>query len=164
MAFFRNFDQWAANLRRERLRIREAARAAMPAVGRSVRDMVRDRIPPDAASTAGMTNTFPGYAATGRMKTSFVASPIREEGNRIIARVGLRAGYASIDNIKAQVHEFGATIRPVRAQALRFEIGGVVYFAKQVRIRPKGYFAAAWAQAEQEAPAILHARFIEMYR
>lgn len=164
MSFFRNLDSWAGSVRRERQRVRDAARAAMPLVGRSVRDMVRDRIPPNAATTEGMTNAFPGYAATGRMRASFVSSPIREEGDRLIARVGLRAGYAGIDNIKAHVHEYGAVIRPRNAQALRFEIGGQVYFAKQVRIRPKGYFAAAWAQAQREAPAILHARFLEMYR
>lgn len=125
--------------------------------------MVRRRIPPEGEYT-GMTHPFPGYAATGRMKSTFVASPIREEGDRMIARVGLRAGYANIDNIKAHVHEYGATIRPRRAQALRFVINGQVYFAKSVWIRPKGYFAAAWQQAQAEAPAILHARFLEMYR
>ena len=163
MAFFRNLDRWVANARAEQERIHRAARGAMPAVGRDVRDMVRNRIPP-GASPAGITNAFGGYAATGRMKASFVASPVTEEGGRIRARVGLRAGYAAVDGIKAYVHEDGAVIRPRRARALRFEIGSRVIFAKSVRIRPKGYFAAAWEQARQEAPQRLYVRFLELYR
>ena len=41
---FKNYSQWRQALQREKDRVRYAARASMPAVGRSVRDLMRARI------------------------------------------------------------------------------------------------------------------------
>lgn len=111
-----------------------------------------------------MPYAFPGYAATGRMKASFVASPIEERGLDIVARVGLARHANQLDKIKAHVHERGATIVPRRAKYLRFVIGGRVIFAKQVYIRPKRYFESAMDQAVYIVPAVLQARFENFYR
>jgi len=161
---FKNYSQWRQALQREKDRVRYAARASMPAVGRSVRDLMRARIPPDTSNTTGMPYVFPGYAATGRMKNTIVAGPVEERGDGVYAvRVGLMRGARKIDYIKAHVHERGAHIYPVRAKSLRFVINGEVIFAQHVWIRPKRWASSAWDEAIVRTPEILRQRFMEMY-
>lgn len=161
---FNNYGQWKQALLRERDRFRSAARGAMPAVGRGVRDLMRARIPPDVSNTTGMPYVFPGYAATGRMKSTIVAGPVQESGDGVYTvRVGIMRGARKLDFIKAHVHERGAHIYPVRAKALRFVINGEVIFAQHVWIRPKRWASSAWDEATIQAPEILRARFMELY-
>jgi hypothetical protein len=161
---FRNYKAWRANLVQEQERIRYATRAAVPAVGRGVRDLMRERIPPGATRSLGMPNVFPGYAATGHMKTTIVAGPVEERARGVYAvRVGMARGARKLDFIKAHVHERGMHIYPRRAKMLRFVINGEVIFARHVYIRPKRWASSAWDEATQLAPQMLHTRFLEMY-
>jgi len=63
--------------------------------------------------------------------------------------------------IGAQVHQFGAVIRPKNAKALHFEVGGTSVFAKKVTIPARPYLGVSAANARDlEAAA---AKFIERY-
>lgn len=50
------------------------------------------------------------------------------------------------DLIYAPVQEFGAVIRPVHAQALRFVVAGGIVFAQKVTIPPQPYFIPTFNQ------------------
>lgn len=162
---FRNYSNWRSSLLRERERIRGAMRIAVPAAGESVRDLMRERIPPNATNSTGMPNMFPGYAATGQMKSTIVTGPVREEANGTMRiSVGVMRGARAVDYIKAHVHERGATIYPRQAKLLRFTINGTVIYAKRVRIRPKRWASSAWSEATTEIPGILQRHFEAAYR
>lgn len=49
------------------------------------------------------------------------------------------------NKVQAAVHQFGATIRPVRAKALVFRLGGRLVFAGAVRIPARPYLGASVA-------------------
>lgn len=152
-----NIRFWIADMYEQRDGVRGAVRRAAPAVARYVRDTVRKRIPPGNTSTSGMSNRFPGYAATGRLKNSIVASPVQESaGRRSNIRVGVAAGASRLDHIKLHVHEYGKVIRPRRAPYLVFrnEEGRLV-FARRVRIRAKRFFRSGWDEAQRNYVRIL---------
>lgn len=77
---------------------------------------------------------------TGRLATSF-----------FIDQVGAYEFEVSSGLIYAPVHEFGATIRPVRARALRFTVGSQVVFAQKVTIPARPYVAPTFAQDSDKA-------------
>ena len=163
-----NFVQWEASVRGATLHqhagYKRLVREAMPYAQRAVRDSIRNRIPPGATISSGMPNVFPGYAATGRMKETIVASPIVDRGNSWVARVGLARQSKVIDIIKALVHENGKVIVPRKAKALRFVINGQVIFAQRVYIRPKKFFASGWAEAPDVFRRAMLVRMEELYR
>lgn len=159
---FANIKAWRRELDNQRVGFRDVARAATPAVARFARDNIIKRIPPDNTSTSGMTNPFPGYAATGALKSSIVAGPVQARGtDSWTAYVGVAVNANRLEKIKAFVHEYGMIIYPRHAKFLRFEIPGVgVVYAKKVRIRAKRFFRSGWYEAQQRFPEILGA-FIE---
>lgn len=114
--------------------------------------LIQRNIPPGASSLPGMPNQFPGYAATGRMKSQFRRTPVIAQGNTIRAGVQAEPSTPLMRRIMA-VHERGAVITPRRAPFLVFRVGGRWVRTKRVFIRPKRYFASAYLQLRREAPA-----------
>lgn len=139
----------------------EAARNSVNALAERGVRLVRQNIPPGAAPLPGMPNTFPGYAATGRMKSSFVRTPVARIGNTWRSTVTAAPRSPLAARIMA-VHERGAVIVPRRAPALVFQIQGRWIRTQRVFIRPKRYFAAAYLQLRREAPQAV--RFQLRYR
>lgn len=148
--------RWRQQVLADQQKISAAMRAAMPAVGRYVRDTIRKRIPPGNTSSSGMSNRFPGYAATGRMRSTVVSGPIIDRGNgEYRLRVGIAANATRLDRIKLYVHEYGMVIRPRRARLLRFRVQGELIFARQVRIRAKRFMRSGWDEAGRNYNRIL---------
>ena len=149
--------QWRQDILKDQKKINDLVRAAMPALGRYVRDTIRKRIPPGNTSTSGMSNPFPGYAATGRMKSMVVSGPIQEAGEgQYRLRVGIAANATVLDRIKLYVHEYGMVIRPRRpGGVLRFQVGNDVVFSKRVRIRAKRFMRSGWDEASRNYDRIL---------
>ena len=56
--------------------------------------------------------------------------------------------------IYARIHQFGGRIRPTRARALRFEVGGEAVFARSVTIPARPYLGWGEKEASQAAPVI----------
>lgn len=135
-----NLSQWRAALRQHQQQMQRVAGDAVYHAAVKARDRVIDRIPP------GGRGRFPGYAATGRMKTTFGASAPVRQGNEVRSRMGLIASASPIDRIKAFVHEYGKVIRARRSPYLVFQVQGKWVSVKQVYIRPKRYFVDAWAE------------------
>lgn len=146
-----NIRLWIADMYEEREGVRGVIRQSAPAVARYIRDTIRKRIPPGNTSSSGMSNRFPGYAATGRMKNTIVASPITESaGRRSNIRVGVARNATRLDHIKLHVHEYGKVIRPRRAPYLVFRNEeGRLIFTRRVRIRAKRFFRSGWDEAER---------------
>lgn len=136
----RNLSQWQAALKQHEQQLQRVASDAVYHAAIKARDRVTDRIPP------GGRGRFPGYAATGRMKTTFGASTPMRVGNEVRSRMGIIASARPIDRIKAYVHEYGKVIRARRAPYLVFQVQGKWVSVKQVTIRPKRFFAEAWAE------------------
>lgn len=153
-----NATLWMQDLYAERNVARGAVRDSAPAVSRYVRDTIRKRIPPGNSSTSGMSNRFPGYAATGRLKSAIVSSPVQEGPNRVSTiRVGIAAGASRLDHIKLHVHEYGKVIRPRRARLLVFRNeAGQLVFARRVRIRAKRFFRSGWDEASRNYVRVLN--------
>lgn len=148
--------QWRKNVLFTQENINGAVREVMPAVGRYTRDTIRKRIPPGNTSTSGMSNPFPGYAATGRMRTTIVSGPIIDlGGGKYRIRVGIAANARVLDRIKIFVHEYGMVIRPRRASVLRFQVRGETVFAKKVRIRAKRFMRSGFYEAQINYPRIV---------
>lgn len=152
----------------------KAIREATPMVARYTRDTIRKRVPPGNTSTSGMSNPFPGYAATGDLKRNIVAGPVRSTGvsGGYESKVGIAANASRLTRIKAVVHEYGKVIKPRRAPYLvfkvppsggqrvnsgqvgdRYDLGptrdGGWRRAKRVRIRAKRFFRSGWYEASQ---------------
>lgn len=141
--------QWRKDVLATQANISAVVREVMPAVGRYERDTIRKRIPPGNTSTSGMSNRFPGYAATGRMRSMIVSGPIIDLGNgKYRIRVGIAANATRLDRIKLYVHEYGMVIRPRRANVLRFQVRGEVVFAKRVRIKAKRFMRSGYYEAQ----------------
>lgn len=77
---------------------------------------------------------------TGALEASIGARPI-----------GPATAVTETDLHYAWVHELGAVIRPVRAQALRFEVAGQVVFARKVVIPARPYFVPTFDQDTDKA-------------
>lgn len=149
--------QWRQDVLNDQKKVNEMVRAAMPALGRYVRDTIRKRIPPGNTTTSGMSNPFPGYAATDRMRSTIVSGPIQEVGEgQYRLRVGIAANATVLDRIKLYVHEYGMVIRPRSpAGVLRFRVRDEVVFAKRVRIRAKRFVRSGWDEASRNYDRIL---------
>jgi len=155
MSILSSAQRWAGNVRKVMTNQRGVVSGATELVAEMARDEIRDRLPP-----GGSKSVFPGYAATGRLRNSIVAEPVRYDGLRYRSRVGLDRGASAHTRLIAGVHERGAIIRPRRAPALVFQINGRWVRTQQVRIRAKHYFAQGWAAATRRTPALL-TRLIE---
>jgi phage virion morphogenesis protein len=73
--------------------------------------------------------------------TAFLRNSITFEADEGGVAVGTNAAYAA-------THQFGATIRPVTAKALAFEIGGVSVFAREVTIPQRAFLGLDDADEE----------------
>lgn len=153
---FRDVARWRAELDGVRRGTHEVIRQATPAVARYTRDTIRKRVPPGATTAVGMSNRFPGYAATGRLKSQIVAGPVRNSGNNgFTAHVGLAANATRLDEIKARVHEYGMVIHARNRPFMVFQIQGRWVQVRRVRIRAKRFFRSGWAEAQTRFPDIL---------
>ena len=69
--------------------------------------------------------------------------PILVQSAALMRSITFRAGYHTLrigsPMIYAGVHQWGATIRPVRAKALAFEMGGHLVLARKVTIPARPY-------------------------
>lgn len=90
-----------------------------PSITYAVRDAAR-------VYGAGIDRRAP--RKTGRLARSFEIIPLSATSYEV-----------SSDLVYAPVQEFGATIRPRRAQALRFFVGGRLVFARKVTIPAQPY-------------------------
>ena len=133
--------------------MRLATRAAARDAGRTARDAIRRQVP----DGTGPVGRWPGYAATGRLRAAVVAQePVRLSSRTQNAgdwevRVGVQRTRRAV--VYARIHEWGGTIRPVRAKVLRFVLHGQVVFAQRVRIRRKRWFLTGWRLAQEEIRA-----------
>lgn len=84
----------------------------------------------DAAKVYGAGIDARAPRKTGRLARSFEIQPLSTTSYEVSS--GL---------VYAPVHEFGATIRPRRARALRFFVGGQLVFARKVTIPARPYVA-----------------------
>lgn len=152
-----NIRVWLADLHDEQADIRTVTRDSAPAVTRYIRDTIRKRIPPGNSSTSGMSNRFPGYAATGRLKNMIVARNVASNApNTYTVQVGVSRQARRLDHIKLYVHEYGKVIRPRRARFLVFRNEqGEIVFARRVRIRAKRFFRAGWDEARKNYGRVL---------
>lgn len=96
------------------------------------------KMPRGVGSQSGATLA----SKTGTLRRS-ITKVVRVAGQRVVAKIGTRLKYAA-------VHEFGATIRPVRARLLRWEDETGAHFAKQVKI-PARPFLRPSVQAKRPA-------------
>lgn len=87
----------------------------------------------------GARRRAPG-PVSGRLRDSIQARP-----------VSATSAVAETDLHYAWVHELGATIVPVRARALRFEVDGRVVFARKVVIPARPYFVPTFDQDTDRA-------------
>ena len=91
----------------------------------------------------------PAYAAV--TKSSGI---LRDAGMRggLMGSITYEAGARSVrvgsNKVYAAAQQFGATIRPVRAPALRFMLGEKVVFAKKVTLPARPYLG--WGPAERQ--------------
>jgi hypothetical protein len=155
MALGSDMKRWASNVRKVATNQRGVISGAAELLAETARDEIRDRLPP-----GGSKSVFPGYAATGHLRRSIVSEPVRYDGHRFRARVGLDRNASTLLRRIASVHERGAIIRPRRAPALVFQVQGRWVRTQQVRIRAKHYFSQGWAAASRRIPALL-TRLIE---
>jgi hypothetical protein len=155
MALGNDMKRWANNVRKVATNQRGVISGAAELLAETARDEIRDRLPP-----GGSKSVFPGYAATGRLRNAIVSEPVRYDGQRYRARVGLDRGASALTRTIASVHERGATIRPRRAPALVFQVQGRWVRTQQVRSRAKHYFSQGWAAASRRIPGLL-TRLIE---
>lgn len=117
---------------------RETARQA----GRIAKEEIKRQVPPP------QVGKWPGYAATGRLKSAIVAQePVQRARGGWEVRVGIQ--HTRKAAVYARIHEVGGVIRPRKAKVLRFVINGQVIFAQRVRIRRKRWFATGWKQAQE---------------
>lgn len=74
---------------------------------------------------------------TGRLRASILPLITRDTPDRVTAEVGTNVEYA-------RIHELGGTIKPNRAEWLRFNIPGVGWrSAKEVRIPARPFMGPA---------------------
>lgn len=129
--------------------------AAVVVVADDVTNRIKDRIPPDVLTTSGMTNAFPGYAATGDLKGSFGHGPVTKEGSAYTVTVG-QPGASGFNIMKGIVHEHGWVIRPKRPGGyLVFQIEGQWVKTKRVQIKAKHFFQAGFESAQSEGQSVL---------
>ena len=147
---FTNLDQWNTAIREAELAAGQAVREALPEVGAFARDAIRNRIPPGSDSSR-----FPGYASTGVLHNSIVASEVLGGSLRPKIIIGLSRSASTLTKIKAYVHEYGMTIHAKRFKYMTFKIGNRWVKAQSVRIRPKYFFRDGWAEAQQKFPEIV---------
>lgn len=151
-----------SNIQAYRRALREAGadtqkviRQALPMIARDVRDTIRKRIPPGSSSGSGMSSRFPGYAATGALKNSIAAGPVRGTKTNFSCSVGLAANANRLTQIKARVHEYGMVIHARNAPRLVFQVQGRWVAVPRVRIRAKRFFRSGWAEAQRKFPELL---------
>lgn len=149
---FRNVRHWRQALDQQHRMTRASMHRAVGEIAEYTRDTIRKRIPPGATTSSGMSNRFPGYAATGSLKSAVVAGTVHTVGNTFVARVGVPASASELNRIKANVHEYGRVIKARRAPYLVFQVEGQWVKVKQVRIRAKRFFRSGWAEARYYFP------------
>lgn len=150
-----NLNQWRQALRSAQTNHQEIIRQMAPAVAREARDTIRRRLPPGATSSSGMTNPFPGYAATGRLKESIVAGPATKAGNSFRIYVGLARHARKLERMKFAVHEYGMVIKARNKPYLTFKIGDKWISTKRVRIRAKRFFRSGWDEVRRRFPELM---------
>lgn len=101
--------------------------------GRATKKNIKRNIAP--RSNGGV---FPGYAMTGALRKTVVASASRKAGNGWQVRV--RMSLAGKTKAYALIHETGGIIRVKNAPYLVFQVKGQWFKKKSVRIRKKAYF------------------------
>lgn len=150
-----NLRQWQQALRKAQSDRQQIMRQMTPAVAVATRDAIRRRIPPGASSTSGMSNRFPGYAATGALKNAIVAGPVQVMGNSFRSYVGLARNARKLERIKFGVHEYGAVIKARNKPNLVFKVGDKWIAVPQVRIKAKRFFRSGWDEARRRFPEIV---------
>jgi phage gpG-like protein len=83
-----------------------------------------------------------------------------ENGNELVWGVTTGVQQGGIPG--AAVHQYGATIRPVKAQCLAFEIDGKKIFAKEVTIPPRPYLVIGEEAKERIADVLADALLEEI--
>lgn len=160
----KNFAEWQNALKQHEKKLQLVAGEAAYHAAIKARDRVYDRLPPGIASVQGMTNEFPGYAARGRMKTTFAAYAPTRQGNTARSRMALSQNANRLDRQKAYVHEYGWIIRPRRAKYLVFKIFDKWVSVKRAVIREKRYFRSAWAETLRAGRADIERYIREHWR
>jgi phage gpG-like protein len=98
----------------------------------------------DEKLTGGVLNS-----RTGHLRED-VHTEIQDGSSGIMAVIGNRVVYA-------RIHEYGGTIVPVTANALRFMIGGKMIFAKSVTMPERSYLRSTLAENQDEIRRVLTA-------
>lgn len=153
-------------LRVHQTEYRQVLREAMPAISRNARDRIRNRIPPGATTRSGMTNPFPGYAATGNLKSNVVAGPVKEVNGIYIANVGIAVHANRHTKMVFVVHEYGKVIhaRPDNPTGLMsFRVQGQWVRTPRVRIKAKRFFRSGWDEARRQFPEILNENIVQRW-
>jgi phage gpG-like protein len=83
-----------------------------------------------------------------------------ENGNELVWGVTTGVQQGGIPG--AAVHQYGATIRPVKAQFLAFEVDGKKIFAKEVTIPPRPYLVIGEEAKEKIADVLADALIEEI--
>ena len=171
---FTNAQSWKASLLKQQADLDKSIEEAALGIAQETRNAVRKRIPPGDTTSDGMTNPFPGYAATGRVKSSITTGDVVKGGDTYTCRVGLDPNAGPLEKTKAFVHEYGATIKPKRGPYLVFKVppngkrensgrSGDRYTlgsnarwrdggwrrVKRVQIKAKHFFRAGWEESER---------------
>jgi hypothetical protein len=152
MPFNSNYSQWRQSILGQQRNVKALIQDAVSTVANETVEIIKSRIPPGATNSA-----FPGYAATGSLKSAFVADPPREISGGYAARVGLSRTASDLNTKKAYVHEYGMTIHARTKPYLHFKIGNAWIKTKQVRIRQKRFFRSGWDEARAKFPQFITA-------
>jgi hypothetical protein len=143
VAGFKNMNDWRSALFRMRGQIGEVARKTVQDASVMARDAIRKRIPP-----AAEMSLFPGYAATGRMKSMIVSSHVRTINGEYVARVGISQSAPRLEIQKIYVHEYGMIIRAKNGPYLVFQVQGRWVTVPSVTIREKRFVRLGWEEAQ----------------
>lgn len=134
------------------------------ALSYEVRDKIKRRLPPDGSETFGMTNTFPGYAATGQLRRWIHArQPVRGVNGQYRALVGLGQNAPDAVKMRFMVHEFGKVIRARPGGYLRFQIKGRWVQVREVRIREKRFYRSAFEDSARQWPDMVYRNVIQFW-
>lgn len=147
-----NYARWRQSILGQQRNVKALIQDAVATVANEAVEIIRSRIPPGATNSA-----FPGYAAKGSLKNSFVADPPREIPGGYAARVGLSRTASDLNAKKAYVHEYGMTIHAKSKPYLHFKIGDTWIKTKQVHIRQKRFFRSGWEEARSKFPQFITA-------
>ncbi|HNT76019.1 MAG TPA: hypothetical protein PKH77_13470 [Anaerolineae bacterium] len=150
MAGFKTMNDWKTALFRMRGQIGEVTKKTVRDASLMARDAIRKRIPP-----AAEMSLFPGYAATGRMKSMIVGSNVRVVGGEYVARVGISQSAPRLEIQKIYVHEYGMIIRAKNGPYLVFQVQGRWVKVPFVTISAKRFVHHGWEDAQSRFPQLV---------